>query len=58
MAKELCCGDVIPGCDHVMRAETEEEVLAKGADHARAAHGIEEIDEATMEKVKAAIRDV
>lgn len=58
MSKELRCGDVIPGCGEVIRGETEEEVLAAGARHARAAHGIEEIDEETAAKVKAAIRDV
>lgn len=57
MSKELHCGDVIEGCDHVIRGETEEEVLAKGAEHAREAHGVEEIDEDTAEKVKGAIRD-
>jgi predicted small metal-binding protein len=58
MAKELCCGDIVPGCDHVMRGETEDEVLMKAVDHARAVHGIEELDDATMEQVRAAISDV
>lgn len=58
MAKELRCDDVIPGCDWVVRGETEEEVLSKGAEHAASAHGIEEMDEATQEKVKASIREV
>lgn len=57
MAKELRCADVIEGCDHVIRGETEEEVLAKGAEHARDAHGLEEIDEETAAKVRGAIRE-
>ncbi len=57
MAKQLRCGDIVPGCDHVIRAETEDEVLTRAADHARAAHGIEELDEATIEQVKAAIAE-
>jgi len=57
MAKELHCGEIMEGCDHVIRGETEDEVLAKGAEHARQEHGVEEVDEETAEKVKAAIRD-
>ncbi|MFO7589157.1 MAG: DUF1059 domain-containing protein [Gemmatimonadota bacterium] len=57
MAKELRCGDLMPGCDYVARAESENEVLAKAAVHARDAHGLAELDEATAAKVKAAIRD-
>lgn len=58
MAKELRCGDVISGCDEVIRGETEEEVLAEGAKHAREDHGIAKMDEKTTEKVKEAIRTV
>lgn len=57
MAKELHCGDVIDGCDHVVRGETEDEVLARGAEHAREAHGVEEVDAETAAKVRGAIRD-
>lgn len=57
MAKQLRCGEIIEGCDHVIRGESEDEVMAKGARHAREAHGVEEIDDETAEKVKAAIRD-
>lgn len=57
MAKELYCGDIMDGCEHVVRGETEEEVMRKGAQHAREAHGLEQIDEETAEQVRAAIRD-
>ena len=58
MAKELRCGDVMPGCPHVIREDTEEELMTKAVEHAKDAHGLAEIDEATAEKVKAAVRDV
>jgi predicted small metal-binding protein len=58
MSKELRCGDVMEGCDYVARGATEEEVLEKGAQHARTAHGIREMDEETTDRVRAAIRDV
>ncbi len=57
MAKELRCGDVVPGCDYVARADTEGDVLQKAAEHAREVHGLEKLDEATVAKVKAAIHD-
>lgn len=57
MAKELRCGDIVEGCDHVIRGENEDEVLQRGARHARNEHGIEEMDDATRRKVQAAIRD-
>lgn len=58
MSKELHCGDVVPGCDEVIRGETVEEVMEAGARHARDAHGMEEVDAETAEKVRAAIREV
>jgi len=58
MGKELRCGDIMPGCGHVMHGETEGEVMTQAAHHAREAHGLDQIDEATAEKVRGAIRDV
>jgi predicted small metal-binding protein len=42
MAKLIDCGKVNPasGCGHVIRGETEEEVLRLAADHAKE-HGME-----------------
>jgi predicted small metal-binding protein len=57
MAKLLRCGDVVDGCPAEVRAESEEEVLLQAAEHARAAHGLTQLDEATVQKVKTAIRD-
>ncbi|MBW3660825.1 MAG: DUF1059 domain-containing protein [Gemmatimonadetes bacterium] len=57
MAKELRCGEIIDGCEKVIRGETEEEVMTRGAQHAREAHGVEEMDERTAEKVRSAIRE-
>jgi len=57
MTKELHCGDIIEGCNHVIRGATEDEVLAQGAEHTRVAHGVEEVDAETAAKVRGAIRD-
>jgi predicted small metal-binding protein len=58
MAKILECAKVDPssGCNHIVRGETEEEVLQKAAEHAKE-HGIREVTPELIERVKANIRD-
>jgi predicted small metal-binding protein len=56
MSKLLRCGDIFPGCAAEVRADSDDEVLRQAAEHARAAHGVERVDDATAAKVKAAIR--
>ena len=58
MAKILECSKVDPssGCQHVIRGETEEEVLRKAAEHAKE-HGIREVTPELIAHVKANIRD-
>jgi predicted small metal-binding protein len=58
MAKILECAKVDPasGCHHIMRGETEEEVLQEAAEHARE-HGIREVTPELIALVKAHIRD-
>jgi len=58
MAKMLRCRDVGVDCDHVIRAETEEELMSKCAEHAKTAHGMTEISPELVAKVKSAIKDV
>ncbi|MGH7572156.1 MAG: DUF1059 domain-containing protein [Gemmatimonadota bacterium] len=58
MAKELRCDDVMPGCDYVAKGETEQEIMAQAAEHAREKHGLNEIDEETAQKVRSKIRTV
>jgi predicted small metal-binding protein len=58
MAKILECAKVDPasGCQHVIRGETEEEVLKQAAEHAKE-HGIREITPELLARVKANIRE-
>ena len=58
MPKELVCAKVDPssGCQHVVRGETEEEVMRNAAEHAQQ-HGIREVTPELMERVRANIRD-
>jgi predicted small metal-binding protein len=59
MAKILECAKVDPssGCQHVIRGETEDEVLRKAAEHAKE-HGIREVTPELIAHVKANICDV
>lgn len=55
MGKMLRCKDVGVDCDGVIRAETEEDLIKKVAEHAKKVHGISEISPELAAKVKAAI---
>ena len=55
-SKRVACGDLVPGCDFVATAESEEELLKQVAAHAAHHHGISEVTPELAAKVKAAIR--
>jgi predicted small metal-binding protein len=55
--KVIRCRDVGVDCDFEARGQTEQEVLRECTEHARSAHGMEEIPAELVAKVKAAIRD-
>ena len=56
--KVLECAKVDPssGCSYVARGNTEDEVFAKAAEHAKS-HGIREVTPDLMARVKANIHD-
>jgi predicted small metal-binding protein len=56
MAKLLRCQDVFPGCSAEVRANTDEEVLRQAVQHAASAHGVKQLDDATVQTIKAQIR--
>ena len=41
--RELRCSEIVPGCPHVIRGETEMQVVQEAQRHAREAHGITDI---------------
>ncbi len=57
MSKTMRCKDVGPDCDFVASGETDEEVIAQVAEHARSEYGFEEVPPELAEKAKAAILD-
>ena len=58
MRKELACGAVVPGCDFVAHASTEQDLMLKVAEHARTAHGVTHISDDLKAKIKDAIKEV
>ena len=56
MGKTLRCSDTGIDCPWVGHAETEEEVLQAGAEHARTVHG-EEITPELLDLARSVIRD-
>ena len=57
MTKVLRCSDLMHGCDYVARAETEDELMQKAAQHAREKHGMQTVPPEVAEKIKSKIRD-
>lgn len=41
--KQFSCGAVVPGCMATFEADTEDELMAKVADHARDDHGMDTV---------------
>jgi predicted small metal-binding protein len=59
MAKQLNCADVGFECGAQMNGDTEEEVMAQAAEHAKDVHGMSEGDLQQHESaIRGAIRDV
>jgi predicted small metal-binding protein len=58
MGKIVDCAKVDPstGCSHVVRGETEEELMKNAAEHARE-HGIVEVTPQLMDRVRDNIQD-
>jgi predicted small metal-binding protein len=57
MGKVIDCKDVGVECDFTAHGETEEEVIQKCAEHAQSDHGMKELPQGMVEKVRAAIRN-
>lgn len=57
MSIVIHCSDVGFDCDGVIRADTEEEALEQAAEHAKEAHGLDEVTEEVAQQVKAAMQE-
>lgn len=56
--KQFCCGEVVPGCKAVFRAEDESGVLAQVGNHARIDHGMSSVPDALVQQVRGHIQEV
>ena len=57
MRKILECRAIVPGCNFIARADSDEELLRKAAEHARSVHGVDRMTEPLKAKIKAAIHE-
>ncbi len=57
MTKVLKCNDLNPGCTFEARGNTDEDVLKKAAEHAKAVRKMNEIPPDVLDKARSAIRD-
>ncbi len=55
--KQFSCGDVVPGCRATFEGDSEADILAKVAEHARKDHKMESVPDEVVAKVKASIRE-
>jgi predicted small metal-binding protein len=57
MSKVLECGAVFPGCKFVIHGDSDDEVMLKAMEHARAEHDTPSMSERLKARVRAAIKD-
>ncbi len=57
MEKVIHCKDLGFDCEGVVRANSDQEVMKLAAEHAKSAHGVTELTNEMVEKVKSVIRD-
>jgi len=56
MSYSIACGDVVTGCATTLEAGSEDELMARVADHARDEHGVTEITPDLADQVKGAVK--
>ena len=56
--KEFYCGAVVPNCSKRFVAKSEQEILSQVAEHARKDHGMNDVPQEVVSKVRSLIREV
>ena len=56
--KEWKCSTIVPECEWKTGAESEDDILAHAAVHAREAHGMDEVPPEIVDKIRETIVDV
>lgn len=57
MVRSFACADIGMDCKFRARAETDDDLWTKIADHAKKVHSMQNMDRGTMDKIQAAIKD-
>jgi predicted small metal-binding protein len=55
--KEFECKTIVPGCSTVFEGESESEILDQIGDHARDAHGMNEVPPEVVDQIRANITE-
>ena len=53
--RQFRCGEIVPGCEWTIEAESDDEVLEHVAEHAREAHGMDEVPPEVQDRVRCLI---
>jgi predicted small metal-binding protein len=53
--KEFRCGEIVAGCDWTIEGESDDEILEHVAEHAREAHGMDEVPPEVQDRVRGLI---
>jgi predicted small metal-binding protein len=56
--KQFFCGDVVPGCQHVMRSEDEDKLFVEISSHVHDTHGMDEVPTEVVEIIREKITEV
>jgi predicted small metal-binding protein len=55
--KHFKCGEIVPGCEWTIDGESNEQILEHVAEHARDAHGMDEVPPEVQDRVRGLIVD-
>jgi len=53
--KQFSCGTVVAGCEGVVTGETDDDVLAAAAAHAKTEHGMDDVPDDVVAAIRAGI---
>ena len=56
--KQFKCGDVVLGCEWVTRNDDEQELFGDISEHAREAHGMDEVPPEVVHQIRSVITEV
>ena len=55
--KQFACGELVPGCAHVLSADSVDEILEQVAVHARDDHGMPEVPPEVADRIRERITE-